>query len=58
MIGEYGDLIAQAPYILEPLIDSYEEEISYAVRSELLAAAMKLFFKRPPEVRAMLGRYI
>jgi AP-4 complex subunit beta-1 len=56
IIGEYGDLISSAPYLLEPLIDAYNEEVSSAVRIELLSAAMKLFFKRPPEVQSMLGR--
>eukprot|EP01006_Ploeotia_vitrea_P015670 TRINITY_DN4566_c0_g1_i1.p1 TRINITY_DN4566_c0_g1~~TRINITY_DN4566_c0_g1_i1.p1 ORF type:complete len:800 (-),score=468.60 TRINITY_DN4566_c0_g1_i1:107-2506(-) len=58
MIGEYGDTIRDAPYILEPLIDSFAEEPSAAVRMELLAASMKLFFKRPPEMKAMLGRLL
>lgn len=57
IIGEYGDLISSAPYLLEPLIDSYNEEVSASVRIELLSASMKLFFKRPPEVQKMLGRY-
>lgn len=30
MIGEYGDLIRSAPYILEPLIDSYSDDLSVA----------------------------
>ena len=58
MIGEYGDLIRMAPYILEPLIEVYDEESSYFVRTELLAASMKLFFKRPPEMQKMLGRLL
>lgn len=55
MIGEYGDTIDDAPYILRALIDGVEDEPSHAVRMELLTAAMKLFFKRPPEMQAMLG---
>ena len=50
MLGEFGHLIDDAPYILEPLIDSLGsgEEESTAVRCELLTATVKLFFKRPP----------
>lgn len=48
MIGEYGQLIDDAPYLLEPLVDGVRAEESVAVKSELLAATMKLFFKRPP----------
>jgi vesicle coat complex subunit len=56
IIGEYGDLISSAPYLLEPLIASYSDETAASVRIELLSATMKLFFKRPPEVQKMLGR--
>ena len=55
MIGEYGDEIDEAPYILEPLIDAFNEETSRIVRIEILTTAMKLFFKRPPEMQKMLG---
>ena len=58
MLGEYGDTIDDAPYILEPLIDGYADEPSGEVRMELLTASMKLFFKRPPELKAMLGRLL
>ncbi len=56
MIGEYGQLIDDAPYLLEPLIDGVRGEESVTVKCELLTATMKLFFKRPPEVQKMLGR--
>ena len=56
MIGEYGYLIDDAPYLLEPLIDAAKEEDSLAVRNELLTATLKLFFKRPPEMQKMMGR--
>jgi len=58
MIGEYGESINQAPYILEPLIENFKEESSSVVRMELLSATMKLFFKRPPEVHKMLGKLL
>jgi len=56
MLGEYGHLIDDAPYLLEPLIDGIETEESASVRCELLTATLKLFFKRPPEVQKMMGR--
>jgi hypothetical protein len=72
MIGEYGDMLDDAPYMLEPLIDSVVaaagiggvatvaadggEDIGTQVKLELLTSTLKLFFKRPPEVKAMLGR--
>mmetsp|Transcript_4046 Transcript_4046/g.7442 ORF Transcript_4046/g.7442 Transcript_4046/m.7442 type:complete len:796 (-) Transcript_4046:152-2539(-) len=58
LIGEYGETIDDAPYILETLIDAYEDEASSAVLTELLTATMKLFFKRPPELHKMLGRLL
>ena len=56
MLGEYGQLIDDAPYLLEPLIDAVGDEPSVQVRCELLTATVKLFFKRPPELQAMMGR--
>jgi len=56
MVGEYGHLIDDAPYMLEPLINDVGNEESVEVRCELLTATMKLFFKRSPEVQKMLGR--
>lgn len=58
MIGEYGDTIRDAPYILETLIENFAEEPARSVRLELLSAAMKLFFKRPPELQQMLGHLL
>ncbi len=58
MIGEFGDTIPDAPYILEGLINNWEEEDSPDVRLELTAAAAKLFFKRPPEMRHALGKVL
>ncbi len=58
MLAEYGHVIPEAPYLLEPLIDAFSEETSQAVRLELLATATKLFFRRPGEMQAMLGRLL
>ena len=53
--GEYGQAMPEAPYMLEPLLETFQEEEAEEVRLELLAAAMKLFFKRAPEMRHLLG---
>ena len=45
-IGEYGDIIPDAPYLLEEKINVLADEPSHAVRIELLTATVKLFFKR------------
>lgn len=58
ILGEYGLLIEDAPYLLEPMIDGFLEEQSGLVRLEMLTAAVKLFFCRPPEMQKMLGRLL
>ncbi len=58
MVGEYGETIDSAPYILESLIDSWEDETDNLVKMELLTATMKLFFKRPPEMKNMLAKLL
>ncbi|CAH2073042.1 unnamed protein product [Thlaspi arvense] len=55
MLGEYAQDMSDAPYILENLIENWEEEHSAEVRLHLLTAAMKCFFKRPPETQKALG---
>ncbi|KAE8876273.1 Beta-adaptin-like protein A [Phytophthora fragariae] len=58
MVGEFGQDLRRAPYVLEKLIDEFNDEAAPSVLLELLAATMKLFFKRPPEVQSMLGRLL
>jgi len=58
ILGEYGLLIEDAPYLLEPMIDGFLEETSGAVRLEMLTATVKLFFCRPPEMQNMLGKLL
>lgn len=57
MLGEFGNEITEAPYLLEPIIDRYDEEAPQ-IKLELLSSSMKLFFQRPPEMQAMLGRLL
>ena len=58
LIGDHGDKIEAAPYLVEAMIDTLKDERSPAVRLALLSACAKLFFKRPPETQAMLGRLL
>ncbi|KAL4603368.1 hypothetical protein ACB098_10G100500 [Castanea mollissima] len=55
MLGEYSQEMNDAPYILEGLIENWDEEHSAEVRLHLLTAVMKCFFKRPPETQKALG---
>merc|ERR1719491_1424792 len=58
LLGEYGDSIAEAPYALERAIDAYDGLGDEGVKTALLAATVKLFFHRPPEMQGMLGRLL
>ncbi len=58
LLGECGDIINEAPYSLEKLIDSYEDIKCADIKIALLTSTMKLFFQRPPEVQKMLGRLL
>eukprot|EP01124_Arcella_intermedia_P030666 TRINITY_DN6765_c0_g2_i1.p1 TRINITY_DN6765_c0_g2~~TRINITY_DN6765_c0_g2_i1.p1 ORF type:complete len:808 (-),score=171.22 TRINITY_DN6765_c0_g2_i1:82-2223(-) len=55
MIGEYGDIISDGPYILEEVINSWDNKDD-KVRNQLLVSTLKLFFKRPKEVKPILGK--
>ena len=56
LIGTFPNFCADAPYIVEPLIDDIEQVTDVNVRLELLTTSVKLFFLRAPEMQAMLGR--
>jgi len=58
LLGECGDVVPEAPYSLEKLIDSYDTIKEADVKIALLMSTMKLFFLRPPEVQGMLGRLL
>jgi len=55
MIGEYGEIIGDGPYILEEVINSWDNK-DEKVRNQLLVSTLKLFFKRPKEVKPILGK--
>lgn len=58
LLGECGDLIIEAPYSLEKLIDNYDSIKDPDVKIAILTSTMKLFFQRAPEVQKMLGRLL
>ena len=58
LLGEYGEHIDAAPYILERFIEMVREEPSSRIQASLLAASTKLFVKRPPECQELLGRVL
>ncbi|XP_077219797.1 adaptin family protein [Tasmannia lanceolata] len=55
MLGEYSHDMLDAPYILESLIDNWDDEHSAEVRLHLLTAVLKCFLRRPPETQKALG---
>jgi AP-4 complex subunit beta-1 len=57
VLGEFGEHVDEAPYLLEPLAASLKDEIP-RVRMQLLSTVMRLFFKRPPECQALLGKVL
>jgi hypothetical protein len=57
MLGEVGHDLDEGPYILEPLIEEWDE-LTHTVRLELMACTLKMFFRRPPECQKMLGKLL
>ncbi|KAL8499231.1 hypothetical protein ACS0TY_022274 [Phlomoides rotata] len=55
MLGEYAQDMQDSPYILESLVENWDEEHSSEVRLHLLTAVMKCFLRRPPETQKALG---
>ncbi|GFP94474.1 beta-adaptin-like protein a [Phtheirospermum japonicum] len=55
MLGEYAQDMQDSPYILESLVENWDEEHSAEVRLHLLTAVMKCFLRRPPETQRALG---
>ena len=52
IVGQFGELIEDAPYILEKLI---EDDVSSQIQKYLVVATTKLFFKRAPETHRILA---
>ncbi|XP_016321893.1 AP-4 complex subunit beta-1-like isoform X2 [Sinocyclocheilus anshuiensis] len=58
LLGEHGEQISSAPYVMEGYIDGLKTELSSAVKMELLTTAVKTFLCRPAETQDMLGRLL
>jgi len=58
ILGEFGEQIEEAPYILEKMVEEQKEFNSVKLTSILLTSIFKLFFKRAPEVHKMLGGFL
>ena len=56
ILGEFGEQLADAPYILELIHQANETDP--VLQITLLSAAVKLFFKRPVETRNLLETLI
>ncbi|KAK7328726.1 hypothetical protein VNO77_22843 [Canavalia gladiata] len=55
ILGEYSQDMHDAPYVLESLVENWDEEHSVEVRLHILTVVMKCFFKRPPKTQKALG---
>eukprot|EP00282_Hemiselmis_andersenii_P016122 CAMPEP_0114118816 /NCGR_PEP_ID=MMETSP0043_2-20121206/5780_1 /TAXON_ID=464988 /ORGANISM="Hemiselmis andersenii, Strain CCMP644" /LENGTH=599 /DNA_ID=CAMNT_0001211323 /DNA_START=18 /DNA_END=1814 /DNA_ORIENTATION=+ len=58
MLGQFGEAVAEAPYLLEELVEEWGGEMDVTVRGELLTACVKVAMKRPSEMQATLGRLL
>lgn len=58
ILGEFGNEIDMAPYILERMIDTHKDLQSVEISVELITSIAKLFFGRAPEVKEMLGKFM
>lgn len=55
IIGQFGDQIEDAPYILEKVIEEEQVTNSVQLQKHLVVACTKLFFKRAPEMHMILA---
>ncbi|KAM8975353.1 AP-4 complex subunit beta-1 isoform 1-T1 [Pelodytes ibericus] len=55
LLGMHGELIPNAPYILEDYVDNVKTETAPMVKMELLTALVRLFLSRPAECQDTLG---
>ncbi|KAG8450939.1 hypothetical protein GDO86_003281 [Hymenochirus boettgeri] len=58
LLGVHGNLIPNAPYILEDYVDNIKTETCPTVKIELLTALVRLFLSRPAECQDTLGHLI
>jgi hypothetical protein len=60
LLGDCGELVPEAPYVLEKMIDGYDDIKDTNIKMALLTSTMKLFLQknRAPETQRMLGRLL
>uniref|UniRef100_A0A4X2KKA2 AP complex subunit beta n=1 Tax=Vombatus ursinus TaxID=29139 RepID=A0A4X2KKA2_VOMUR len=58
LLGVHGEIIPNAPYVLEDFVENVKAETFPAVKMELLTALLRLFLSRPAECQDMLGRLL
>ena len=57
MIGEFGEEITDAPYIIESIINNLNTNENLQITHALLSATIKLFLKRAPEMKEILTSF-
>ena len=55
ILGQFGHLVPEAPYLLEKMVDDIKEENSPEFTGILLTSVYSLFFKRAPETKKLLS---
>ena len=57
LLGTFGELIPEAPYVIESLMGDQEEfaKHHHTVKEMLLTGSVMLFVKRPPEMQKLLS---
>ena len=57
IIGECGEDIPDAPFIIEAFVDKLaEQHEQISIKNSMLTACVKLFLKRPPEMHEILAK--
>jgi len=57
ILGQFGEHIEDAPYILEKIIEEEQEVSSISLNSYIVVACTRLFLKRAPEMHGLLSSY-
>lgn len=55
-LGQFGEHIADSPYILEKIFEEEQDSNSIEIYSVLVVASTRLFFKRAPEMHGILAK--
>lgn len=55
MIGSFGSILQESPYIIEEMVDNWDKQDA-KVKNQLLVSSLKLFFVRPKEMKLTLGK--